>query len=125
MKTRLLLLILLVHGALWAAAPSLVRLEPRGGQRGRAVKLTLIGRGLDEAASIESKIPGAVTSLAPPKDSMARGRELPFLVEIDPQTGALIGRFISEERDTGRQLLKAYKAMQRRNRDKKSKTVNA
>jgi rubrerythrin len=36
---------------------------------------------------------------------------------IDPQTGALMGRFISEERDTGRQLSKAYKAMQ--SRDKK------
>ena len=38
---------------------------------------------------------------------------------IDPQTGALIGRFISEERDTGRQLLKAHKAMQRRQQAKK------
>ena len=33
---------------------------------------------------------------------------------IDPQTGALMGRFISEERDTGRQLSKAYRAMQSR-----------
>ena len=35
---------------------------------------------------------------------------------IDPQTGALMGRFISEERDTGRQLNKAYRAMQSRNK---------
>lgn len=33
---------------------------------------------------------------------------------IDPQTGALMGRFISEERDTGRRLQKAYIAQQRR-----------
>ena len=39
---------------------------------------------------------------------------------IDPQTGALMGRFISEERDTGRQLIKAYKAMLRRNKPKKA-----
>jgi len=30
---------------------------------------------------------------------------------IDPQTGELMGRFISEERDTGRRLAKAYRAM--------------
>lgn len=33
---------------------------------------------------------------------------------IDPQTGALMGRFICEERDTGRELNKAYKALMRR-----------
>lgn len=32
---------------------------------------------------------------------------------IDPQTGALMGRFISEERDSGRELLKAYKTLKR------------
>ena len=41
---------------------------------------------------------------------------------IDPQTGALIGRFISEERDTGRELVKAYKAMQRRKKSGKRKS---
>lgn len=85
MTTRLLCLIILVQWALQAAAPALLRIEPRGGQRGQAVKLTLVGRGLDENASIETKIPGAVTALSPPKISMARGRELPFLVEISPE----------------------------------------
>jgi len=33
---------------------------------------------------------------------------------VDPKTGELMGRFICEERDTGRQLRKAYKAMRRR-----------
>ncbi|MEM7366542.1 MAG: hypothetical protein AAF525_21210, partial [Pseudomonadota bacterium] len=40
---------------------------------------------------------------------------------IDPQTGALMGRFICEERDTGRELNKAYKALMRR-RAKGAKT---
>ena len=44
---------------------------------------------------------------------------------IDPQTGALLGRFISEERDTGRQLAKAYKAMQRRKQAGRRKTKKA
>ena len=37
---------------------------------------------------------------------------------IDPQTGALMGRFISEERDTGRALLKAYRKACGRKRKK-------
>ncbi len=35
---------------------------------------------------------------------------------IDPQTGELMGRFISEERDTGRQLAKAFRALKVRNK---------
>ncbi len=38
---------------------------------------------------------------------------------IDPQTGELMGRFISEERDTGRQLTKAFRALQARKKKKK------
>ena len=30
---------------------------------------------------------------------------------IDPQTGALLGRFIAEERDTGRRLKACYQAL--------------
>ncbi len=85
MTARLAAAIILAQSVLLAAAPSLLRIEPRGGQRGEAVKLTLFGRGLDQEASIETRIPGAVTPLSPPKGSMARGRELPFLIEIDPQ----------------------------------------
>ena len=33
---------------------------------------------------------------------------------IDPQTGALLGRFICEERDSGAQLIAAYRSMNRR-----------
>ena len=85
MTARLLFVIVLAQSALLAAAPSLTRLEPHGGQRGQAVKLTLIGSGLGDAAEIETKIPGAVTPLSPPKNAMQRGRELPFLVEIAPE----------------------------------------
>ena len=47
----------------------------------------------------------------PPRD-----RLLSILADtsVDPKTGELMGRFICEERDTGRQLRKAYKAMRRR-----------
>ena len=45
---------------------------------------------------------------------------------IDPQTGALMGRFICEERDTGRELNKAYKAlMRRRSKVKRKKPKKA
>ena len=33
---------------------------------------------------------------------------------IDPQTGALLGRFICEERDSGRRLVKAYRALKKK-----------
>ena len=50
---------------------------------------------------------------------------LQFLADtsIDPKTGELIGRFICEERDSGAQLLKAYKAMQRRRSARTPKTA--
>ena len=50
---------------------------------------------------------------APP----AEDRLLQILADssIDAQTGGLIGRFICEERQSGRDLTKAYKALQRRN----------
>ena len=39
---------------------------------------------------------------------------------IDPQTGALLGRFICEERDSGRILTRAYKALKRKKQRKKA-----
>ncbi len=39
---------------------------------------------------------------------------------IDPQTGELMGRFIAEERDSGRQLQKAFRSMLSRKQNKKS-----
>ena len=76
---------------LTAAAPLLERLEPRGGQAGTAVKLTLIGEGLDSEVSLNSAIPGALTPLAPPKKAARAGKELSFILEISPN--ALVGPY--------------------------------
>ena len=40
---------------------------------------------------------------------------------IDPLTGELMGRFIAEERDSGRQLQKAFRSMLSRKQNKKSR----
>ena len=70
--------------SLSAAAPLLERLEPPGGQAGTAVKLTLIGEGLDSEVRLDSSIPGALTPLAPPKKMTRVGKELSFLLELSP-----------------------------------------
>ena len=66
----------------FAAAPLLEKLEPRGAQRGKAVKLTLIGAGLTSDAELLTSLPGGVTALTPPKRGERAGLELPFLLEI-------------------------------------------
>ena len=66
----------------FAAAPMLEKLEPRGAQRGKAVKLTLIGTGLTSDAEILTSLPAGVTALTPPKRGERAGLELPFLLEI-------------------------------------------
>ena len=78
-------------GLLSAAAPLLERLEPRGGQAGTAVKLTLIGEGLDSEVRLDSAIPGALTALAPPKKAARIGKEVSFILEISPD--ALVGPY--------------------------------
>ncbi len=66
----------------FAAAPMLEGLEPRGAQRGKAFKLTLIGAGLPADAEIVSPLPASITPLTPPKQGPRQGRELPYLVEL-------------------------------------------
>ena len=66
----------------FAAAPMLEKLEPRGAQRGKAVKLTLVGTGLTSDAEILTSLPGGITALTPPKSEGRAGLELPFLLEI-------------------------------------------
>ena len=78
-------------GLLSAAAPLLERLEPRGGQAGTAVKLTLVGEGLDSEVRLDSAIPGALTALAPPKKAARVGKEVSFILEISPD--ALVGPY--------------------------------
>jgi hypothetical protein len=68
----------------FAAAPMLERLEPRGAQRGSAVKLTLTGTGLTYDAEILTTLPAGITHLTASKEKGRAGRELPFLLEIAP-----------------------------------------
>lgn len=78
MKTFLLGLFC-VH-PLIAAPPVLNMMEPWGGQRGKAVMVTLMGTGLSEGVKIVSTLPATFTPLSPPPE-MA-GKRLPFLVEL-------------------------------------------
>ena len=66
----------------FGAAPMLEQLEPRGAQRGSAVKLTLSGTGLTSDAEILTTLPAGITHLTAPKEKGRAGRELPFLLEI-------------------------------------------
>ena len=70
----------------FAAAPVLEKLEPRGAQRGTAVKLTLIGAALTSDAEILTTLPAGITRLTAPREEGRAGRELPFLVEIPADT---------------------------------------
>jgi hypothetical protein len=76
--------------ALFAAAPELTELEPRGAERGKSLTLTLVGTNLAEGAQILSTLPATFTALTPPQDKMSAGRKLPFLVELkaDAAVGA-------------------------------------
>ncbi len=63
-----------------AAAPVLKALEPRGAQRGQALRLKLVGDYLEAGAEIISSLPGAFSALvAPPERS---GSELPLLLQL-------------------------------------------
>jgi hypothetical protein len=89
--------VLLIAAAAFAE-PSIDRIEPRGGQRGRSVALVLRGSGLTEGARIETSIPGAISRLVPSKDAR-EGAELAFLVELrkDAPVGLYPVRTITEE----------------------------
>lgn len=76
---------------------------------------------LKSSASDEAKFASFGIGTKAKKNSKAKpddepDRLLQILADktIDPQTGALMGRFISEERDTGRALLKAYRKIHAR-----------
>ncbi|HLY17454.1 MAG TPA: PPC domain-containing protein [Bryobacteraceae bacterium] len=64
-----------------AAAPELTAIEPRGGQRGKSLALTLVGQHLTEGAQVLSSLPAAFTPLTPPQESKP-GHKLPFLIEL-------------------------------------------
>lgn len=72
------------------AAPVVTELQPRGVQKGRPFKLTVIGRDLGDGAKIQSTLAATFTPLGPDKSStMEEGRSASFLVEPlgDPPAG--------------------------------------
>ena len=77
------LLFALTSTTAFAIPPLLEKLEPIGGQRGTAVKLTLVGKGLTDRTQVISKIPAALTPLSPPREMDLQGKELPYLLEIN------------------------------------------
>ena len=80
----LALLVTLTSTTAFAISPVLEKLEPIGGQRGTAVKLTLVGLGLADRTQVISEIPAALTPLSPPREMELQGKELPYLLEISP-----------------------------------------
>jgi hypothetical protein len=64
----------------WSAPPAITKLDPRGAQKGRAFKLTIIGSNLSEGPTIVSTLPATFTALGPDKPGM-ESRYSTFLVE--------------------------------------------
>ena len=65
-----------------SAEPLIMDLQPRGVQKGRPFKLTVVGRNLGDGAKIWSTMPASFTPLAPEKSDMpAAGGSASFLVE--------------------------------------------
>lgn len=63
-----------------AAPPVLRGLQPRGAQRGQALKVTFVGDSLGAGAEITTTVPGAFSRLAPSPEKS--GSELPFLLQL-------------------------------------------
>ena len=81
------ILLLLIAPALFAAAPQLAELEPRGAERGRPFTLTITGRNLGEGSVVVSGLPATFTPLAPaPNQRSMATRYATFLVEPKPDT---------------------------------------
>ena len=80
-------LLLVLGSPLFASAPELMRIEPRGAERGKAVQLSLRGYGLTADARLLTSVPGALTKLTPKRDG---DRELRYLLELtqDARVGA-------------------------------------
>lgn len=74
------LLLIALASAASAAPPSITELQPRGTQKGRPFKLTVVGLNLGEGATVESTLPASFTSLGPDKPGM-ESRYATYLVE--------------------------------------------
>ena len=97
--TSYALLFALISTTAFAIPPVLEKLDPIGGQRGTAVKLTLSGQGLTEHTQVISKIPAALTPLSAPREMSRQGKELPYLLEIraDAAVGVYAIRIQTQE----------------------------
>ncbi len=82
---RCSLLLLATSALLIAGGPALTRVDPPGGRAGTALRLTLVGNGLDGKLTVHSKIPGVLTQLS----SADEGKE--YLLEIDGE--AAVGAY--------------------------------
>ena len=54
------------------AQPSIVELQPRGAQKGKAFSLTVVGQNLGEGVSVISNLPASFTSMASEKRERRR-----------------------------------------------------
>lgn len=86
--TVLISLALTLTPALFAVAPELKNIEPRGAQHGTAVQLSLRGYGLTAETRLLTNVPGGLTKLASKRDN---GRELRYLLELSPD--AAVGAY--------------------------------
>jgi hypothetical protein len=82
-----------------SAAPLIREMVPRGAQRGKTLQLVLKGVDLAEGAAIHTTLPASISRLAPSKDVMRPGTELPFLVEVkqDAPVGLYPIRVLTED----------------------------
>jgi hypothetical protein len=71
---------LLLACAAWAEPPSIVELQPRGAQRGKAFTLTVVGQNLGDGMSVISDLPASFTPMGSAKQGMPN-RSATFLVE--------------------------------------------
>lgn len=97
------LLLGIIAAGLCMAQPLLTDLEPRGVQKGRPFKLTVIGKDLGEGAKIESTLPATFTPLGTEKGVMGAT----FLVELtgNPPAGVYPVRVITPVGISNVQLL--------------------
>ncbi|MEJ7607261.1 MAG: hypothetical protein WKF37_13600 [Bryobacteraceae bacterium] len=76
-------LVFAMAATLYAAAPMITELEPRGAERGKAITLTIAGRDIPEGARISSTLSASFTPLvsSKPEALMNPGRYASFLME--------------------------------------------
>lgn len=80
------LLVVILAAPLVFAAPSIREIYPHGAQRGKSLTVTLRGDELPLGAKIQTTLRASFSPLVPSKETMRPNSELPFLVELKPDT---------------------------------------